>query len=193
MASTVIYTRDGCGYCLRALRLLAERGAAVEERNASANPAYRAEMMRRSGRQTFPQIFIGATHVGGIGSGGFRLSRPPATITLADVIEAVEGPIALTTCVDTGQHDCALDGSCRVKPHWNAVNGAVRSTLANVTLATLSAACLALSLSAPPIGVFLVLRRMSLMSDAMAHAILPGAALGYLVAGFSLPAMSSVE
>ena len=65
MASTVIYTRDGCGYCLRALRLLAERGAAVEERNASDNPTYRAEMMRRSGRQTFPQIFIGATHVGG--------------------------------------------------------------------------------------------------------------------------------
>ena len=65
MASTVSYTRDGCGYCLRALRLLAERGAAVEERNASDNPAYRAEMMRRSGRQTFPQIFIGATHVGG--------------------------------------------------------------------------------------------------------------------------------
>ncbi|TDR93290.1 metal ABC transporter permease [Enterovirga rhinocerotis] len=51
--------------------------------------------------------------------------------------------------------------------------------------------CLALSLSAPPIGVFLVLRRMSLMSDAMAHAILPGAAIGFLVAGLSVPAMTA--
>jgi zinc/manganese transport system permease protein len=50
--------------------------------------------------------------------------------------------------------------------------------------------CLALSLSAPPVGVFLMLRRMSLMSDAMSHAILPGAAIGFLVAGLSLPAMT---
>lgn len=50
--------------------------------------------------------------------------------------------------------------------------------------------CLALSLSAPPVGVFLMLRRMSLMSDAMSHAVLPGAAIGFLVAGLSLPAMT---
>jgi zinc/manganese transport system permease protein len=50
--------------------------------------------------------------------------------------------------------------------------------------------CLALSLGAPPIGVFLVLRRMSLMGDAMSHAILPGAAIGFLIAGLSLFAMS---
>ncbi|WP_422677719.1 metal ABC transporter permease [Billgrantia campisalis] len=49
---------------------------------------------------------------------------------------------------------------------------------------------LALSLAAPPMGVFLVLRGMSLIGDAMAHAILPGVALGFLLAGFSLPAMS---
>jgi zinc/manganese transport system permease protein len=48
----------------------------------------------------------------------------------------------------------------------------------------------ALSVSGAPIGVFLMLRRMSLTGDAMAHAILPGAAIGYLVAGFSLPAMT---
>jgi len=50
--------------------------------------------------------------------------------------------------------------------------------------------CFALSLSAPPIGVFLTLRRMSLMSDAMSHAVLPGAAVGFLVSGLSLPAMT---
>src|SRR5205823_7734907 len=52
-------------------------------------------------------------------------------------------------------------------------------------------ACLALSLGSGPIGIFLVLRRMSLMGDAMAHAILPGAALGFLLVGFSLWAMSA--
>lgn len=52
------------------------------------------------------------------------------------------------------------------------------------------AGCLALSLSAPPLGVFLMLRRMSLMSEAMSHAILPGAAVGFLWAGLSLPAMT---
>ncbi|WP_152045986.1 metal ABC transporter permease [Aureimonas psammosilenae] len=50
-------------------------------------------------------------------------------------------------------------------------------------------ACLALGLGAGPIGVLLVLRRMSLVGDALSHAVLPGAAVGFLFAGFSLPAM----
>lgn len=50
--------------------------------------------------------------------------------------------------------------------------------------------CLALALGAAPVGVFLLLRRMSLTGDAMAHAILPGAAIGFLVSGLSLPAMT---
>ncbi|HXQ83599.1 MAG TPA: metal ABC transporter permease [Xanthobacteraceae bacterium] len=49
----------------------------------------------------------------------------------------------------------------------------------------------ALAFGAPPIGVFLMLRRMSLIGDAMAHAILPGAAIGFLIAGLSLFAMAS--
>jgi len=52
------------------------------------------------------------------------------------------------------------------------------------------AGCLALSVSAAPVGVFLMLRRMSLTGDAMAHGILPGAAIGYLVAGLSVGAMT---
>lgn len=50
--------------------------------------------------------------------------------------------------------------------------------------------CVALSVSAAPVGVFLMLRRMSLTGDAMAHAVLPGAAIGYLLAGLSLTAMT---
>ena len=70
--------------------------------------------------------------------GGFRLSRPPAAISLADIVEAIEGPIALTACVDTGRHDCPIESDCRVRPHWNAVNASVRGALAGVSLASLS-------------------------------------------------------
>jgi len=48
----------------------------------------------------------------------------------------------------------------------------------------------AIAIGGGPVGVFLMLRRMSLTGDAMAHAILPGAAIGYLIAGLSLPAMT---
>ena len=51
-------------------------------------------------------------------------------------------------------------------------------------------ACLALGLSCGPVGTLLVLRRMSLVGDAMAHALLPGAAIAFILAGLSLPAMS---
>src|ERR1700746_4016720 len=50
--------------------------------------------------------------------------------------------------------------------------------------------CLALALGCGPIGTILVIRRMSLMGDALSHAVLPGAALGFIFAGLSLPAMS---
>jgi zinc/manganese transport system permease protein len=50
--------------------------------------------------------------------------------------------------------------------------------------------CLALALGSGPIGTFLVIRRMSLMGDALSHAVLPGAALGFMIGGLSLPAMS---
>ena len=70
--------------------------------------------------------------------GGFVLTRTADGISHADIIEAVEGPIAMTTCVDETRHDCALEGSCQVRPHVSAVNGAVRGALAGVSLASLS-------------------------------------------------------
>jgi FeS assembly SUF system regulator len=70
--------------------------------------------------------------------GGFRLARPAAAVTLADIIEAVEGPIAMTSCVDSGKHDCGMEGACRVQPHWPVVNQAVRGALAGVSLNALA-------------------------------------------------------
>ncbi|MFD1949219.1 SUF system Fe-S cluster assembly regulator [Sphingomonas arantia] len=70
--------------------------------------------------------------------GGFLLARAPAAISLGEIVEAVEGPIAMTTCVDENRHDCALEGACSVRPHWSAVNEAIRGALGGVSLATLA-------------------------------------------------------
>lgn len=72
--------------------------------------------------------------------GGLTLARPAAAITLADIVEAIEGPIALTACVDHGKHDCALESACIVRPHWGAVNAAMRGALADVPLTRLAEA-----------------------------------------------------
>jgi len=70
--------------------------------------------------------------------GGLKLARPAAAISLADIVEAVEGPIALTACVEHGRHDCALEGACSVRPHWDVVNQAMRGALAGVPLTRLA-------------------------------------------------------
>lgn len=68
--------------------------------------------------------------------GGLQLARPAAAISLADIVEAVEGPIALTACVDS--HDCDYETGCSVRPHWPVVNAALRSALADVPLTQLA-------------------------------------------------------
>jgi Rrf2 family protein len=74
--------------------------------------------------------------------GGIMLARPAAAISVADIIEAVEGPIALTICCDAhkqslGQH-CVKEGNCSVQAHWPVVNTAVRGALAQINLAGLT-------------------------------------------------------
>lgn len=73
----------------------------------------------------------------GVG-GGIRLARPPASISLADIVEAVEGPLAITCCTIEGNHDCALEDNCTVKPHWGVVNQTIRNALDDVSLASLA-------------------------------------------------------
>jgi FeS assembly SUF system regulator len=71
--------------------------------------------------------------------GGFAMARPVADISLADIIEAVEGPIAMTVCSgQEGASDCALDAHCRVKPHMGMVGAKVRGALGAVSLQELA-------------------------------------------------------
>jgi FeS assembly SUF system regulator len=76
------------------------------------------------------------TSVRGAG-GGFTLARAATQISLAVIVEAVEGPIAMTVCSE-GRTDCALDAHCRVKPHMGVVGNAVRGALGAVSLHQLS-------------------------------------------------------
>lgn len=66
MADVVLYTKPGCPYCIAAKALLDRKGVAYQEIVASDDPEKKAEMVQRAnGRATFPQIFVGETHVGG--------------------------------------------------------------------------------------------------------------------------------
>jgi glutaredoxin 3 len=65
LPKVVIYLTGWCPYCSRAKLLLESKGVDFEEIDVDARPEARAEMMTRSGRRSVPQIFIGATHVGG--------------------------------------------------------------------------------------------------------------------------------
>lgn len=66
LRTVTIYTRAMCGYCERAKRLLRENGVPFEEKDATFDPGLRHEMVERAGgRRTFPQVFVGDTHVGG--------------------------------------------------------------------------------------------------------------------------------
>lgn len=71
-------------------------------------------------------------------AGGFRLARATTAISVADIVEAVDGPIALTNCQQGEVSACALEGSCAVRPHWRPINIAVRAALAAVSLADLA-------------------------------------------------------
>jgi glutaredoxin 3 len=66
MQAVKMYTSHSCPYCRQAKSLLLKRGVtAIEEVRVDLNPAERATMMQVTGRRTVPQIFIGASHVGG--------------------------------------------------------------------------------------------------------------------------------
>ena len=65
MPEVTIYARSMCGYCSAAKALLERKGIGYRELDATSDPELRQEMIRRSGRMTFPQIFVGGVHVGG--------------------------------------------------------------------------------------------------------------------------------
>ncbi len=74
------------------------------------------------------------TSVRGV-SGGYRLERAAAELQVTDIITAMEGPIALTACVEGSEDCCSLEKNCSMRGRWNPVNAALHQALGTVTLA----------------------------------------------------------
>lgn len=66
--------------------------------------------------------------------GGYCLSRAPEHVTVASIIGCLEGPIAMTECIDDGPGVCDQEGSCPVEANWQIINEAIRHALENITL-----------------------------------------------------------
>ncbi|MDP6674054.1 MAG: SUF system Fe-S cluster assembly regulator [Gammaproteobacteria bacterium] len=68
--------------------------------------------------------------------GGYRLARNPALITTAEILDALDGPVAITEC-STDDGDCVLEPLCQVGSAWQKINSAIRVALSDITLADL--------------------------------------------------------
>lgn len=67
-------------------------------------------------------------------TGGYALSRPADKIAVADIIQALEGPIALTACVDNAEGHCDVEAICPMRGGWDKVNRAIQQALDSVSL-----------------------------------------------------------
>ncbi|MBF0094199.1 MAG: SUF system Fe-S cluster assembly regulator [Alphaproteobacteria bacterium] len=72
-------------------------------------------------------------------AGGYSLNRNAAAISVADIIEAVEGPIAITACVDDADDQCGIEQLCPMHGHWSRINQAIRRSLDGISLAEIAA------------------------------------------------------
>lgn len=79
-----------------------------------------------------------ASHRGA--QGGYSLDRAPGEVTVTEIITALDGPVALTACVDGSDDNCAVESLCPISGHWQRVNEAVKGALDSVSLADLTAA-----------------------------------------------------
>ncbi len=66
--------------------------------------------------------------------GGYALARPAAEITIAQIVEALEGPIVLAECVDGSENQCGVEMLCPMRGGWNRISEAIAAALSEVTL-----------------------------------------------------------
>ena len=70
--------------------------------------------------------------------GGYKLARSPEAISIAQIIAAIDGPIAITDCSSSNVVKCELERLCPVRSNWQKINGAIRDSLEIVTLAEMT-------------------------------------------------------
>jgi FeS assembly SUF system regulator len=72
--------------------------------------------------------------------GGYGLARPAEAISVADVISALDGPIALTACIEDGPGGCEIEALCPARANWQRINDAIRAALDDISMAEMAQA-----------------------------------------------------
>jgi FeS assembly SUF system regulator len=111
-----------------------------------ANPPYSAALLAKQRELPLPMVskILKALARAGLllsqrgALGGYALARPPEAISAADIIDALEGPIAITECSNDALHACLREGRCAVSGHWLRINSAIRAALENINLLDMS-------------------------------------------------------
>lgn len=123
-------------YAILVLAHLAEDGssrcsAAEVAEHTGVTPATASKLLKLLGRAGIVASVRGV-------QGGYALARPPGEITAAEVIDALEGPLAITECSSAESH-CELEPGCRVSEAWRRINVGIHRVLDEITLAELVA------------------------------------------------------
>jgi FeS assembly SUF system regulator len=72
--------------------------------------------------------------------GGYGLARPAAAISVAEVISALDGPIAVTACIEDGPGGCEIEALCPARANWQRINEAIRTALEGISMAEMAQA-----------------------------------------------------
>lgn len=89
-----------------------------------------SKLLKALGRESLVDSYRGA-------HGGYQLARPPEAISVADVIQAIEGPVSITECTSADSR-CELESICSVGSNWQKINRAIQGALEELTLAKLA-------------------------------------------------------
>ena len=84
--------------------------------------------------------------------GGYSLAREANTITITDIIEALEGPISITECADGTPRECLIAGQCPCEDNWKRINDAIRGALSEVHLDEMRGGCITPFSGVPAVG-----------------------------------------
>lgn len=136
-------------YAVRVILALAKRGEDIRLSSAEIQqemlipqalmPRIVAQLARKGLVNTFPGR-----------DGGLMLPRPAAQITLKDVVEAFEGPVLLSECLQVkGENDCPFQSNCPVRSKWGRVQVAMMREMAAITFESLAQEALAIPLAVP--------------------------------------------
>lgn len=123
-------------YATVVLTVLADQAGRVHSaaelaERSRVEPATVAKVLKLLAQAGLVESFRGA-------NGGYRLARPPERIRLADIVEALEGPLGMTAC-SVHDGDCGIESHCGIRVGWQRINDVLLDTLQRTTLADMLA------------------------------------------------------